>query len=132
MTSSTILFCCTWVKNEIDNKGNPTHKQDDVGFLLANFHHILHEFNESVFPAQVQQVFSWSEPKTPWWKVVFGREPKSHWVVVDTYDDYIDTQGVVSGLEAPLEFLDLDSDRALIGVTKLSRKKNCPMYSSFK
>jgi hypothetical protein len=37
------------VKNEIDNKGNLTYKQYDVGFLLANFHHILHEFNEFFF-----------------------------------------------------------------------------------
>ncbi len=49
MASSIVLFHCTWVKNEIDNKGNPTYKQDDVGFLLVNFHHILHEFNDLFF-----------------------------------------------------------------------------------
>jgi hypothetical protein len=43
---------------------------------------------------------------------------------MDTYDDYIDTRGVVSGLETMLEFLDLDSGRALVGVIELSRKNN--------
>ncbi len=52
-----------------------------------------------------------------------GREPKSHWVFVDTYDDCIDTRGVVSGLEALLEFLDLDSSRALVGAIKLNREE---------
>jgi hypothetical protein len=44
---------------------------------------------------------------------------------MDTYDDYIDTWGVVSGLETMLEFLDLDSGRrALVGVIELTRKNN--------
>jgi hypothetical protein len=84
----------------------------------------LYEFNEPfVFPAQVQQVFFWSEPKTPWWKVVLGKKPRSCWVVVDICNDCIDTQGVVFGLEALLKFLDLDSGRALVGVIELSRKE---------
>ncbi len=86
--------------------------------------HITHEFNEHfVFLAQVQQMFFWNKPKTPWWKVVLGREPKSYWVVVDTYDDSIDTQGVVFGLEASLKFPDLDSGRALVGAIKLNREE---------
>jgi hypothetical protein len=84
----------------------------------------LHEFNEPfVFPTQVQQVFFWSQPKTPWWKVVLWREPISCQVVVDTFDDCIDTRGVVSRLETPLEFLDLGSGRALVGAIELSRKE---------
>jgi hypothetical protein len=80
------------VKSGIDNRGNPTYKRNDVGFLLANFCHILYEFNEPfVFRTQVQQVFFWNELKTPWWKVVLGREPRSCWVVVDICDDCIDT-----------------------------------------
>jgi hypothetical protein len=42
---------------------------------------------------------------------------------VDTYDDCIDTQGVVSRLEAPLKFLDLNSGRALVGAIKLNREE---------
>ncbi len=94
-------------------EATPPTNEMMLGFYLQIF--ILHEFNELfVFLAQVQQVFFWSEPKTPWWKVVLGREPKSRWVVVDTYDDCIDTRGVMSRLEAPLEFPNLDSGRALV------------------
>jgi hypothetical protein len=54
MFSPNFLFCCSWVKNGIDNKGNPTYKQDEASFLLANFCHLLHEFDEPfVFPSQV-------------------------------------------------------------------------------
>lgn len=61
-----------------NNKGNPTYKQDEIGFLLANFHHFLHKFDEPfVFLSQVQHVFFWNEPKTPWWEIVLGKEPRS-------------------------------------------------------
>jgi hypothetical protein len=54
MASTIVLFHCNWVKNGIDNKGNPTYKRDHARFLLAKFRHILHEFNEPfVFLAQV-------------------------------------------------------------------------------
>jgi hypothetical protein len=33
----------------------------------------------------------WNEPKTPWWKVVFRREPRSQQVVANTYDDNVET-----------------------------------------
>ncbi len=67
-------------------------------------------------------MFFWSEPKTPWWKVVFGREPKSQQIVADTYDDCVEMHNVVYGLEAPLDFLHLKSSRALVGVIKLNRE----------
>ncbi len=77
MASPIVLFCCNWVKNGNNNKHQ--YKQDDARFLLANVCHILHMslMNHFFFLAQVQQVFFWNEPKTPWWKVVLGREPKS-------------------------------------------------------
>lgn len=54
VSSLIVLFCCKWVKNGIDNKGKPTYKWDDVGFLLVNFQHSLHEFYEPfVFASQV-------------------------------------------------------------------------------
>jgi hypothetical protein len=43
--------------------------------------------------------------------------------VANTYDDYMDISGVVFSLEAQLEFLDLNSNRALVGVIKLNRKE---------
>jgi hypothetical protein len=41
---------------------------------------------------------------------------------VDTYDDYIDTHGIVSKLEVPLEFLDLNNSRTLVNVIELNRE----------
>jgi hypothetical protein len=67
-------------------------------------------------------VFFWSEPKTPWWKVVLGREPKSQQVVADTYDDNIETYGVVSRLKAPLDFSDLETSKTLVGAIELNRE----------
>jgi hypothetical protein len=85
---------------------------------------LLHEFDEPfVFPSQVQQVFFWNEPKTPWWKVVLHKKPKSWQVVANTYDDCIDTCGGVVGLEALLELIDLNSNRALVGAIELNREE---------
>jgi hypothetical protein len=43
--SPIVLFPYKGVKNGNDNKGNPTYKQDDVGFMLVNFWHFLHAFD---------------------------------------------------------------------------------------
>jgi hypothetical protein len=37
MSSPIVLFRCSWVKNGTDNRGNPTYKRDNAGFLIANF-----------------------------------------------------------------------------------------------
>jgi hypothetical protein len=59
------------MKNGIDNRMNPTYKQDDVKSFLANFWYPLHEFDESLFfLSQVKQIFFWNDSKTLWWKVV--------------------------------------------------------------
>lgn len=124
MSSPIILFQCEWVRNGIDNRGNPTYKWDDVGFLLVNFWHLLHEHNEPfVFPSQVQQVFFWSEPWTPTWKVVLHRELRNQRVVVDSYDDCLKTCGVAFELKAPMDFHELDSSRAMIGAIELNREE---------
>jgi hypothetical protein len=58
MSSPIVLFYFSWVKNGIDNKGNPTYKQDNADFLFANFRHLLHELDEPfVFLSQIQQLF---------------------------------------------------------------------------
>jgi hypothetical protein len=54
---------------------------------------------------------------------VLGREPKSCRVIANTYDDCIDARDVVSRLEVPLEFLDLDNISVLVGVIELNRKE---------
>ncbi len=54
ISSPIVLFPYKWMKNGNNNKGNLTYKQDDVGFLLVNFWHLLHEFDEPfVFPSHV-------------------------------------------------------------------------------
>ncbi len=40
MSSPIVLFRCSWVQNGTDNRGNPTYKRDNAGFLLANFRHL--------------------------------------------------------------------------------------------
>ncbi len=85
---------------------------------------MLHEFNEPfVFPSQVQHVFFSSEPKMPLWKVVFHKKPRSCKVAANTFNDCIDTHDVMYGLEPPLEFLDMKSNRTLVGAIKLNRGK---------
>jgi hypothetical protein len=54
MFSPFVLFHWCWVKNGTDYRENPTYKRDDDSFVLANFRHLLHEFDEPyVFPSQV-------------------------------------------------------------------------------
>lgn len=59
ISTPIILFWGDWVQNGLDNKGNPTYKQDQAGFLMANFKHMLLKSNEPfVFPSQVEQAFT--------------------------------------------------------------------------
>ncbi len=75
-----------------------------------------------VFPLHVQQVFFWSELKTPQWKVVLHREAQNRRIMANTIDDFIDTRKVVSGLATPMEFAKLENDRTLVGAIKLNRE----------
>ncbi len=111
------------MKNLIDNNGNPTYKWDDVGFLLANFWHFLHEFDEPfVFLSQVQQVFFWSDTKTPFWKIILHKEPSSQQVMANMYDGCLETHRKAFGLEIPLDFVDVDRNRTLVYAIELSRE----------
>jgi hypothetical protein len=75
-----------------------------------------------VFSSQVQQVFFWSDTKTPFWKVVFHKEPRSQQVMANMYDGCFETHGKASGLEAPLNFVDVDKNRTLVGAIELSKE----------
>jgi hypothetical protein len=66
-------------------------------------------------------VLFWSEPKSPWWKVVLGRELRNHQVIANTYDDYIDARNVK--LETLLELSDLDNTSVLIGTIELNKEE---------
>jgi hypothetical protein len=56
------------------------------------------------------------------WTVVFHKEPRSQQVVANVYVDCIETHGKAYGLEAPLEFLDVDSSKTLVGAIELSKQ----------
>jgi len=87
MSSPIVLFHCSWVKNGTDSRGNPTFNRDNASFLLANFRHLLHELHQPfVLPSQIHQVFFWNDPKTPFWKVLLHREPRSRRVLVNTFE----------------------------------------------
>ncbi len=83
----------------------------------------MQEFVEPfVFSSQVQQVFFWSDTKTPFWKVVFHKEPRNQQVMANMYDGCLETHGSSFGLEAPLDFVDVDKNRTLVGAIELSRE----------
>jgi len=52
--STPIIFMqCEWVRNGTNRRGNSTYQQDEVGILLANFHHIMANHEEPfIFPSQ--------------------------------------------------------------------------------
>jgi len=52
---------------------------------------------------------------------VLGRELRSHRVIANTYDDYIDARDVK--LETLLEFSDLDNTSVLIGAIELNKEE---------
>ncbi len=43
--------------------------------------------------------------------------------MANTYDDCTDTRGGVVGLEASLEFVDLNNNTALVGAIELNREE---------
>jgi hypothetical protein len=68
-----------------------THTYIHIYMSLMNHLFFMHKF--SMF------FLKWSKVIM---KVVLGKEPKSHWVVVDTLDDYNDTSDVMFQLETLL------------------------------
>ncbi len=83
----------------------------------------MHEFDEPfVFPSQVQQVFFWNDTKTPFWKVILHKEPRSQRIMANMCDGCLETHGRASGLEAPLEFVDVNKNRTLVGAIELFRE----------
>ncbi len=122
MSTPIVLFRCDWVQNALDNCGNPTYKQNDARFLMANFRHMLLEDIEPfVFPSQVQQVFYVDDRHTPWWKVVLHAEPRNRCVFFDTYGEYISTNEDGNALDAPYTMLDAPTIPNRIGAILLSR-----------
>jgi hypothetical protein len=46
---------CAWVQNGSDVRGNPTYKQDEVGFLFAIFLHMMAKDEKPfIFPTRAQ------------------------------------------------------------------------------
>jgi hypothetical protein len=93
-----------------------------VSFLQTLGTCCMNLMNPLFFPHKFNKCLSGVNPL--WWKVVLHREPKSRRVVANTYGDCMDTHDFMSGLEAPLEFLDLKSSRALVGAVELNREES--------
>ncbi len=58
----------------------------------------------------------------PLWKVILHKELRIRRVMANTFDDCIETH-VVCGLEPPLEFANIKSNRTLVGVIELNREE---------
>jgi hypothetical protein len=96
-----------------------------VGFLMANFKHVLPEDIEPfVFPSQVQQAFYVDDQHNPWWKVILHVKPWSRSVFFDTYGEYISTNEDGNALDAPYTMLDAPTTPNMIGVVFLFRAKS--------
>ena len=72
-----VLFKCDWV-NIYHSAGM---KQDEYGFTLVNFSHLIHTGENAnddpyVFSSQVQQVFYVEDPKAINWSVVIKVKPR--------------------------------------------------------
>ncbi len=100
ISSPTFLFCCSWVKNGTNNKVTPLiNEMRQVSYSQILVTCYINLMNPWFSLHKFSRCFFWNEPNTPWWKVVLGNEPRSWWVVAYTYDDNIETHGVVFGLE---------------------------------
>jgi len=117
-----VFFKCEWVTHGSNRCGNPTNKRDEDGFLLANFCHLKANINEPyVFPMQVQQVFYAHDPSTPWWKIIFHKEPRSKRVVVENNEKINIHVNNVIDTKAPLQIPKAPSDTTLVGAIELTR-----------
>jgi hypothetical protein len=54
---------CAWIKNGNDVKGNPTYRQDEVGFLVCHFQYMMANNEKPFFSAQAQQMLIIDEEK---------------------------------------------------------------------
>ncbi|CAK9271840.1 unnamed protein product [Sphagnum jensenii] len=116
-----VLFKCDWVTPGFDRWGNPTYKQDEDGFLLANFRNLKAEVTEPfVFPSQVQQVFYADEPNTPWWKVVLHKEARSKRIVAENSEEIGTPIDNVIGIEVPFIIPEVLSNTTFVGAIELT------------
>ena len=72
-----VLFKCDWV----DVHHNSSIRQDEFGFTLVNFSHLIHtgeklEHDPYVFSSQVEQVFYVQDPKNENWSTVIKTRPR--------------------------------------------------------
>jgi hypothetical protein len=124
MFQPVVLFKCDWVTPGFDRWGNPTYKQDEDGFLLANFCNLKAEVTKPfVFSSQVQQMFYANEPNTPWWKVVLHKEVRSKRIVAENSEEINTPIDNVIGTKVPLIILEVLSNTTFVGAIELTRTK---------
>lgn len=75
-----LLFDCDWV-----SKGKRL-KEDEDGFLLANFENIKRHSKPYVLAAQVSQVFYIEDPLSKGWHVVITTSPRNEYKMEPTCD----------------------------------------------
>ncbi len=111
------------MKNGTDNRSNPIYKQDEAGFLLANFRHLLHEFDEPFFSFhKFNRYFSRVSQRHLGGKLYLGRSLKVDGLLQTCMMITLKCMVFVSRLEVPLDFLDLESSRTLVGAIELNRE----------
>jgi hypothetical protein len=100
------------------------YRQDEDGFLLANFCNLKVEFTKPfVFPSQMQQVFYADEPNTPWWKVILHKKARSKRIIAENNEEINTPIDNVIGTEMPLIIPKVLSNIAFIGAIELIRTK---------
>jgi hypothetical protein len=115
-----VLLKCDWVTHGFDRWGNPTYKQDENGFLLANFCHLKANIDEPyVFLTQVQQVLYAQKLSTPWWKVVLHKELRFKQVVVENNENISIPINNVIDIEVLLQIFKVLSDITLVAAIEL-------------
>ncbi len=120
VSQPVVLFKCDWVTLGFDKWGNPTYRQDEDGFLLANFHNLKAEVTKPfVFPSQVQQVFYANEPNIAWWKVVLHKEVRSKCIVAKNIEEISTPIDNVIGTEVPLIIPEVLSNTTFVGAIEL-------------
>ncbi len=121
MSQPVVLFKCDWVTPGFDRWGNPTYKQDEDRFLLANFRNLKVEVIEPfVFPSQVQQVFYADEPNTLWWKVVLHKDARFKRIIAENNEEIGTPIDNVIGTKVPLIISEVLSNTTLVGAIELT------------
>jgi hypothetical protein len=121
-----------WVENRSDVRGNPTYKQDETGFLHANFRYMMVKDKEPfIFPTQAQQVFYLDEEQNSYWKVVIHKKPRSSRITMDSSFNSSGIDDDVPWLNTTMTHPLMPQDANLVGAKGLSTKELARINETF-